>query len=143
MPALHTPTNATSLIFGRHALWELEVDALASQTLIDFTVGIEPVVHTTSLLLIEHDLQHLAAVFLGTDALADDLDRVDKVGEDGVVHCCERAGAWALLCLARAAAVAALGARQDAAAGNDENVTVGEFLLEFASEAVILLLVSP
>ena len=47
----------------------------------------------------------------------------------------ECARAWTLLRLAGAAAVAALWAGQDAAGGDDEDVAVGELLLELASEA--------
>ena len=48
----------------------------------------------------------------------------------------ERARTRALLSLCRAAAVAALRAGQDAAGGDDEDVAVGELLLELAGEAV-------
>lgn len=116
-------------------LRELEVDALPRQALVDFAVGIEPVVDTTSLLLVEDALQHLAAVLAGAGALADDLDRVDEIGEDGIVDGGECAGSWTLLSLRCAAAVAALGAGENAARGDDEDVAVGELLLELAGEA--------
>ena len=48
---------------------------------------------------------------------------------------CEGARAWTLLGLRCAAAVAAFGARQDAARGDDQDVAVGELLLELAGEA--------
>ena len=51
----------------------------------------------------------------------------------------ERAGAWTFLCLGCAAPVAALWAREDAAGGDDEDVAVGELLLEFAGEAGLAL----
>lgn len=121
----------------RAGLRELEVDTLARQALVDLGVGVEPVVHTTALLLVEDDLEDLAVVLLGADALADDLDRVDKVGEDGVVDGSERTRTRALLGLGSAGAVAALGARQDAAGGDDEDVAVGELLLELTGEAVL------
>lgn len=47
----------------------------------------------------------------------------------------ERPGTWALLGLGGARAVRALGAGQDAAGCDDQDVAVGEFLLEFAGEA--------
>ena len=122
----------------RRALRELKVDALARQALVDLAVGVEPVVDTTPLLLIEDALEDLAAVFLGAGALADDLDGVDEIGEDGVVDRGEGARAWSLLCLRCAAAVAALGAGQDAARGDDQHVAVGELLLELAGEAGVL-----
>jgi len=126
----------TTTLVLRPTLRELKVDTLARQTLVDLAVGVEPVVHTTPLLLIEDDLQDLAAVLARADALADDLDGVDEVGENGVVHGGECAGAGALLLEGGVAAVAALGAGQDAARGDEDDVAVGELLLELAGEAV-------
>ena len=130
----YVEADSTALVI-RSTLWELKVHTLPSQPPIHLGVGIKTVVHTTALLLVEHDLEDLAAIFTGTDALADNLDRVDEVGEDGVVDGSERAGAGALLRLRRAAPVAAFWAWQDAAGGDDQDVAVGEFLLEFAGEA--------
>lgn len=48
----------------------------------------------------------------------------------------EGAGAGTLLGLRGPAAVAAFGAGEDAAGGDDEDVSVGEFFFEFAGEAV-------
>ena len=48
----------------------------------------------------------------------------------------QRARARSLLRLVRAGAVAALGAGEDAARGEDEDVSVGELLLELAGESV-------
>jgi hypothetical protein len=93
------------LILSSTALWELEVDTLACQSLVHLRVGIEPVVNTAALLLVKHNLEDLGAVFLSAHALADDLDGVDEVVEDGVVHGCECAGSWSLLLLGCAAAV--------------------------------------
>lgn len=128
------------VVVGRR-LWELEVDTLASQTLVNLRVGVEAVVDTTTLLLVEDDLEELAAVLTGADALADNLDGVDEVSEDGVVDGREGTAAWTLLGLGGAAAVAALGAWQDAARGDDDDVAVGELLLELTGEAVEVALV--
>ena len=114
---------------------ELEVDTLAGQTLVDLRVGVETVVNTTTLLLVEDDLEDLGAVLLGAHALTDDLDGVDEVGKDGVVNGSQSARSWALLGLGGAAAVAALWAWQNAARGDDEDVAVGELLLELTGEA--------
>jgi len=54
----------------------------------------------------------------------------------------ECAAAGTLLCLRGAAAVGALGAREDAAGGNEEDVAVGELLLELAGQAGREVLVS-
>ena len=94
-------------------------------------------IDTTALLLVQDDLHRLGAVLLGADALADDLDRVDEVTEDGVVHGRQGARAGAFLLLVCARVDGALGAGEDAALRDEEDVAVGEFLFEFAGEAVI------
>lgn len=92
-------------------------------------------VDTTTLLLIQNDLDGLAAVFLGAGALADDLDGVDEVGEDGVVDGRQSAGTGALLLQGGAAVDGALGAGEDTALGHEEDVAVGELLLELTGQA--------
>ena len=93
-------------------------------------------VNTATLLLVQDNLQGLAAVLLGADALADDLDGVDEVGEDGVVDGGQSARTGALLGLGGARVGGALGAGQDAALSNEEDVAVRELLLELAGQAV-------
>ena len=92
-------------------------------------------VNTTTLLLVQDNLQGLAAILLGTDALADDLDGVDQVAEDGVVHGSESAGTGTLLLLVGARVGGALGTGQDAALSDEEDVAVGELLLELTGQA--------
>jgi hypothetical protein len=53
------------------------------------------------------------------------------------VHGGQSAAARTLLFLGRAAAVRAFGARENAAGREDEDVAVGELLLEFAGEALL------
>ena len=93
-------------------------------------------VNTTTLLLIQDDLEGLAAVLLGADALADDLNGVDQVAEDGVVDSSQSAGTGTLLLLVGAGVDRALGLGQDAALSNEEDVAVGELLLELTGQAV-------
>ena len=93
-------------------------------------------VNTATLLLVQDNLQGLAAVLLGADALADDLDGVDEVGEDGVVDGGQSARTGALLGLGGARVGGALGAGQDAALSNEEDVAVRELLLELAGQTV-------
>ena len=132
----HLPKRAmldiAHLVLG--VLGELEVDTLAGEALVDLGVGVEPVVNTATLLLVENNLEDLGAVLLGAETLADDLDGVDEVGEDGVVDSGESPGLGALLGLAGAGPVGALGAGQDAAGSNDQDVAVGELLLELTGE---------
>lgn len=118
---------------------ELEVNTLACESLVDLRVGVEAVVNTTTLLLVEDDLEDLGAVLLGAHALANDLDGVDEVGKDGVVDSSQSTRTRALLGLAGARAVAALGAGQDAARGDDQDVTVGELLLELTGQTASVL----
>ena len=130
----HPPNDFTRLEVRGGALGELEVDVAACETTVDLRVGVEAVVNTTTLLLVKDDLQELAAVLLGADALANDLDGVGEVGKDGVVDSSEGARAGTLLLLGVASAGRALGAGKDAARGEDQDVAVGELLLELTSE---------
>lgn len=121
------------------ALGELEGNGAAGEATVDLAVGIEAVVDTTTLLLVEDDLEGLGAVLLGAGALTDNLDGVDEVGEDGVVDSSQSARAGALLGLGGARVGGALGAGQDAALGHEENVAVGELLLELAGKTGLVL----
>ena len=123
-----------SLVLGG-GLGELEVDVAAGEAAVDLGVGVEAVVDATALLLVEDDLEELAAVLLGADALADNLNGVGEVSEDGVVDGSESARTGALLLLGVAGAGRALGAGQDAARGEDQDVAVGELLLELTGQA--------
>lgn len=116
---------------------ELEAADTAGEFPVDLGVSVESVVDAATLLLVQDDLEDLAAVFLGAESLADDLDRVDDVGEDGVVHGGQGSAAGTLLGLRIARAVGALGARQDAARGQDQNVAVRELLLQLAGQALL------
>lgn len=124
------------LVLGASGLGELEGDTAASKLAVDLGVGVQAVVDTATLLLVEDDLEVLGAVLLGAEALADDLDGVDEVGQDGVVDGGQSAGAGALLLLGVARAGGALGAGQDAARGQDQDVAVGELLLQLTGQAV-------
>lgn len=122
------------LVLSGGSLWELEVDTTSSKAAVDLRVGVESVVNTSLLLLVKDDLEDLGAVLLGTETLANDLDWEDEVREDGVVHGGQCAGAWALLGKGSAGAGGALWAWQDAAGCEDQDVAVGELLLELTGE---------
>ena len=138
----HFPTHPfpldkrKNLVVSVTALGELETDSTARKSSVDLSVGVQPMVNTTTLLLIQNDLQQLAAILLCAGALADDLNRVDDIREDGVVDGSESAGARTLLGLGCARAGGALGAGQDAAGGDDQDMTVGELLLKLTGETV-------
>lgn len=91
-------------------------------------------VNTSLLLLVKNNLQDLAAILLGAETLANDLDWVDQVGEDSVVNSSEGSGTWSLLGLGSAGAVASLWAWENAAGSEDEDVAVRELLLELTGE---------
>lgn len=113
---------------------ELEVDTLAGESLVDLGVGVESVVNTTTLLLVKNDLEGLGAVLLGAHALANNLDGEDEVSEDSVVDGSESARTGTLLGLRSARAVGALGAGEDTAGSDDEDVAVRELLLELTGQ---------
>lgn len=130
-----TQINSADLVVGGTALRELEVDVAASQTSVDLRVGVEAVVNTTALLLVEDDLEKLGAVLLGADALADNLNGVGEILEDGVVDSSESSRTGSLLLLGVAGAGRSLGAGEDAARGEDQDMAVGELLLELTGQA--------
>lgn len=132
----------TDLVVGGTALRELKVDVAASQTSVDLRVGVEAVVNTAALLLVEDDLEELGAVLLGADTLADNLNGVGEILKDGVVDGSEGSRTGSLLLLGVAGAGRSLGAGEDAARGEDQDMAVGELLLELTGQAGTLLLVS-
>ena len=99
-------------------------------------------VNTTLLLLVQDNLQGLAAVLLGADALADDLDGVDQVGQDGVVDGGQSSRAGTLLLEGVARAGGSLGAGEDAARGQDQDVAVRELLLKLTGKSVQVIISS-
>jgi len=121
-------------------LGELKTNTTTSQLAVDLRVGIESVVNTSLLLLIKDNLQNLAAVLLSAETLADNLDGEDEVSEDGVVNSGQCSGTGALLSEGCAAAVGALGAGEDTAGGEDQDVAVRELFLELTGETAVLML---
>jgi hypothetical protein len=137
-PSSSQPTiPRLTLVLRGSGLGELEGDTTAGKTAVDLGVGVQAVVHTTALLLVQDDLEQLGAVLLGAETLADDLDGVDEVGQDGVVDSGQGSRTGALLLLGVAGAGRALGAGQNAARGQDQDVAVRELLLELAGQALL------
>jgi hypothetical protein len=130
------------LVLNSSTLRKLEVNTTTSQLFVHLGVSIESVIHTTLLLLIKNNLQDLASVLLGAQSLANDLDGIDEVREDGVVDGSESSGTGTLLGEGGARTVGALGPGEDAARGEDQDVAVRELLLEFAGESVIISILS-
>lgn len=130
-------TSSAALIFALGADWKFKSHASSGQLSVHVTVGIQSVVNTASLLLVQNDLEQLAAVLLGAESLADDLDWVHNIAEDGFVDSGQCAGSGSLLGLCGSASVAALWSREDAALSKEDDVTIGELLLEFTGQALL------
>lgn len=125
------------LVFSGTALGEFENNAATSQSSVDLAVSIQTVVNTTTLLLVKNDLDGLAAVLLGADTLSDNLNRVDDIGQDGVVHSSQSTRTGTLLSESVSGADGTLGARKDTARSDDDNVAVRELLLELTSQSAV------
>lgn len=126
------------LVLSSTSLRELKGHTTASQLAVDLRVGVQAVVDTTALLLVENDLESLGTILLGAQTLADNLDGEDKIGQDGVVDSGQGTRARALLSGGVARAGGALGAGENAARGEDQDVAVRELLLELAGEAALI-----
>lgn len=111
---------------------KLKANALPRQPPVDLGISIQPKINTSTLLLIQHNLNNLAPVLLGTGTLANDFHRVDDIRQDGIVYGCQRAGVRTFLRLRRTTPVAAFRARKDPTGGKEEDVAFRELLFEFA-----------
>ena len=110
MPYTSCPIPNLHLVLAG-GLGELEVHVAASEAAVDLGVGVEAVVNTATLLLVEDDLEGLGAVLLGAGAAADDLDGVDEVVQDSIVDGSQSSRTGTLLLLGVAGASRALRAR--------------------------------
>lgn len=125
------------LVVGSSAHGELEATNTSRQFSVDLRVRVESVVHTTALLLVQNDLEDLASVFLGSQSLSDNLNGVNHVGEDGLVDGSQGSAARTLLGLRGAGSVGSLGAGENAARSDEQDVAVGELLLELAGQTLL------
>jgi hypothetical protein len=126
------PTTATSVLTAKG---EVKTDRAAGKLPVDLGVGIESVVDAALLFLVKDDLQVLRAVLLGAQALANNLNRVDDIGEDGIMDGCQSSRARALLLLAGPGSRGSLGERKNSARSEEQDVAVRELLLELARKA--------
>ena len=127
-----------NLVLRRTSLGKLEADNSSSQSSVHLGISIQAVIHTPFLLLIQHNLQSLAAILLGAKTLADNLNRVDEISQNGIVNCGQCSGTGSLLGLRGTGAVGALGTGKNAARGEDQDVAVRELLLKLTGETVFL-----
>jgi hypothetical protein len=125
------------LVIGSTTLRELKTNATPSQLSVDFGVSIESVINTSLLLLIQHNLQDLASILLGTETLTNNFDGVYEVVKDGIVNGGQSSGTRSLLRERSSGASRALGAGKNAAGCEDEDVTVRELLLELTGETLL------
>ena len=111
---------------------KLKANPLLRQLPSHFRISVQPIIHTSPLLLIEYHLQHLTPTLPRSRPLTHNFNRVHNITENGIVDGGKDAGMRALLGLRGARAVGTVGTGKDAAGGEEEDVTVGEFLFEFA-----------
>lgn len=119
LPQSTSDMQCHPLVLSRTGLRELKPNTTTSQLLINLAISIKSMIHTTLLLLIQDDLQNFATIFLGPKSLADNLNWVDQISEDGVVDSGQCSGTRTLLREGSAGAVAALRAGEDAARSKD------------------------
>lgn len=130
------PSRDPSSLILRPTHGELEHDPLTRQFPIDLGVGVEPKIDAAALLLVQDDLEHLAAVLTGAGAFADNFDGVDDVVENGVVDGGQCARVRPFLRLRCPRSIATFGPGENAARCQEEDVSVRELLLEFSRQAV-------
>lgn len=134
-PKYHISYKRTHLVLGSR-LRELKVDTTASQLAVNLGVRVQSVVCGLSLLLVKNDLQDLGTILLGTETLANDLNWIDEVGQDGIVDGGECSGTRTLLGLGCSGTVGSLWAGEDTARCKEDDVAVGELLLKLTGETV-------
>jgi len=116
---------------------ELEDNTTSSQTLVDLRVSVESVVNTTSLFLIQNDLQSLASIFLGSNTLTNNLNWVDEITENGIVDSSESSGTRTLLGEGGSGSVAALWSGENATSCEDYDMAIRELLFELTCETLL------
>jgi hypothetical protein len=114
------------------AHWKLKPNTSARQLPVHLRIRIQPIVNSTSLLLVQHNLHHFASVLLCARPLAHNLNWVDNIRQDRIMDGGQGTRSGSFLGLAGAGAVGALWAREDAARGEDEDVAVGKLLFKLA-----------
>lgn len=127
-----SPPQMAALIFGLSAHRKFKLNTFACQLFVNLTVGIQPVVNSTTLLLVQHNFRSLCTILAGPDTLADNFNRIDEVAKNCVVDGSKGTRARALLLLSRTGTIRAPGSGKNAARSDHENVAVGELLFKLA-----------
>jgi hypothetical protein len=94
------------------------------QLLIHLPIRIQSVINTTSLLLIQYNLQQFTPVLLCPNSLSHNLNRVHHIRQDRIVNSSKGSGARTFLGLVRTAAVGTLGPRENTAGREDEHMAI-------------------
>lgn len=124
---------ARSLVGGLDG--ELEDDLLAAESAVDGREGVELVLEEVLVLGVKVGLAELGTVLGNAGAAAGDLGGEDEVVEGGVLDGRESARTGALLAELGVRLARLLG--EDTALADENDVLVGELLLELTGEAVI------
>ena len=74
------------LVIRDSSLRELKDDGTARKSPVDLGIRVEPVVNSAALLLVENDLEDLGVVLLGAKTLANYFNRVDEIGQNGIMN---------------------------------------------------------
>lgn len=109
------------------------MNVLSSELLVDAGEGVKLVLEGGGILLVEEDLDELGTINSLTGTLAGDLGRENEVFEDLLVNLLEGTGTGSLLLDAGATG----GLAHHAALTDEDDVTVGELLLELTSETTL------
>jgi hypothetical protein len=109
---------------------ELEGDLLASESLINRGESVKLVLKRSGILGVKEDLEGLGTVNLLAESLANDFGRENHVVQNGIVDGSQGARSGTRLLTV----VATARNSQDAALGNENNVTVRELLLKLTGD---------
>lgn len=123
-PTSPHPPSSTDLVFRSSAHRKLKPHTPSSQLPVNLPISIKSVIHTTLLLLIENDFQHLTPVLLRPDSLSHNLNRIHHIRQDRIMHRCQSTRAGSFLGLGGTATVGSFGTGENAAGSEDEDVAV-------------------
>lgn len=132
-PNFSTRNSNLYSVFGTSSSTKLEGDVFSGQLSVHLTESVNLVINNGLLFGIQEDLGNLVAIDLGADTLSDNLSGVDEVVEKVLVNSGEGSGTRSLLGDARPPRRDG----EDSAEGKEDNVSVGELLLEFAGKALL------
>ena len=131
-PLSSAQPRISDLVFPSSRHRKLKAYPPSRQPPINLRVSIESVIHASSLFLVQYHLQHLTSILSRSCPLSYNLDRVYEICQDGIVNGGKCAGTRSFLCLGGTGSIGTFGARKDSSGREEEDVSIGEFLFEFA-----------